>query len=143
MKYWDSSAVAPLLLHEASSSMVRHLYRGDPEMVVWWGTTLECVSAISRHERNRDVTSADATRSLAELDALAAEWHEVSPGEQVRSTARRLLRTHALGAADALQLAAALVVAEGQAAARTIVTLDARLADAARREGFAVEPASV
>jgi predicted nucleic acid-binding protein len=45
---------------------------------------------------------------------------------------------HPLRAADALQLAAAVVAAEGIPASLSIVTLDERLAAAARREGFVV-----
>jgi predicted nucleic acid-binding protein len=45
---------------------------------------------------------------------------------------------HILRAADALQLAAAVVVAEGLPSSLDIVTLDERLAAAARREGFTV-----
>jgi hypothetical protein len=50
----------------------------------------------------------------------------------------RLLRVHALRAGDALQLAAALVAAEGQPGSLEIVTLDERLALAASREGLRV-----
>jgi hypothetical protein len=39
---------------------------------------------------------------------------------------------------DALQLAAALVAAEGKATALPLVTLDRRLGEAARLEGFSV-----
>ena len=57
-------------------------------------------------------------------------------------TADRVLRTHALRAADAFQLAAAIVAADGEPRSLTFVTLDARLALAAGREGFPViEPA--
>lgn len=53
-------------------------------------------------------------------------------------TARRLLRVHALRAADALQLAAAIAASEADPASLKLVTLDERLAEAARREGFPV-----
>ena len=43
-----------------------------------------------------------------------------------------------LRAADALQLAAAFAAAERRPASLEIVTLDDRLANAARKEGFAV-----
>ena len=49
-----------------------------------------------------------------------------------------MLRVHALRAADALQLAAALLASDEEPAGLDIVTLDSRLADAARREGFRV-----
>jgi len=43
---------------------------------------------------------------------------------------------HPLRAADALQLAAAFVAAERQPSSLAVVTLDDRLAVAARKEGF-------
>jgi len=62
----------------------------------------------------------------------------VQPVQSARRAARRLLRVHPLRVADALQLAAALVGCEGNPATLEIVSLDDRLIDAARREGFPV-----
>jgi hypothetical protein len=45
---------------------------------------------------------------------------------------------HPLRAADALQLAAAVIAAERRPASLEVVTLDDRLASAARKEGFVV-----
>jgi predicted nucleic acid-binding protein len=50
----------------------------------------------------------------------------------------RFLRVHRLRAADALQLAAAFTAAERRPVSLRVVTLDERLADAARKEGFAL-----
>ena len=72
-------------------------------------------------------------------DLLAESWNEIQPVVAVRSAARRLLRVHALRAAGAFQLAAAVVAAEGQPSSLEIVTLDEQLAAAARREGFTLE----
>jgi hypothetical protein len=138
LKFWDSSAIVPLLVGEATTESMRALATEDPLMLVWWATPVECVSAISRLERDGDVTADGATAALERLDALAEGWNEVQPVEAARMAARRLLRVHALRAADALQLAAAVVASEGNAASLEIVTLDDRLIDAARREGFVV-----
>jgi hypothetical protein len=54
--------------------------------------------------------------------------------------ARRLLAAHPLRAADALQLAAALVACDERSDMLAFVTLDDRLAKAARRGGFVVVP---
>jgi hypothetical protein len=51
-----------------------------------------------------------------------------------------VLAAHPLRAADALQLAAALVWTGEAAAGEAFVCLDERLRDAARREGFEVLP---
>jgi hypothetical protein len=57
----------------------------------------------------------------------------------LREAAGRALAVHPLRAADALQLAAALVWSDG-AIGESFVCLDAALRDAARREGFDVRP---
>ena len=112
----------------------------DPEMVVWWATEVECESAIARVEREDVLSSAEAERSRELLADLTDLWREIEPGDLQRRGARRLLRTHVLRAADALQLSAAIVASDGDPAALEFVTLDDRLADAARLEGFIVAP---
>lgn len=140
MRFWDSSAVVPLLVDEPTTDAVRAALEENPTMLVWWATEIECVSAIARLERQGDL-AADATLvALDRLDALAGGWHEVQPVESVRRAAKRALRVHSLRTADALQLAAAIVGSEGQPATLDVISLDDRLTDAARREGFAVVP---
>ncbi|MCE7960365.1 MAG: PIN domain-containing protein, partial [Acidobacteria bacterium ACB2] len=38
MRFWDASAIVPLLVSQASTERVRRLYREDPAVVVWWAT---------------------------------------------------------------------------------------------------------
>jgi len=38
MRFWDASAVAPLLAEQPLSVRARTLLAQDPEMVVWWST---------------------------------------------------------------------------------------------------------
>jgi predicted nucleic acid-binding protein len=71
---------------------------------------------------------------------LVALWTEIQPGEVLRERALRLLASHNLRAADALQLAAALVWAEERPAGRRFICLDAHLREAARLDGFTVLP---
>jgi hypothetical protein len=139
LRYWDSSAIIPLTVTEARTDSMRAIAEEDPVMCVWWATEVECASALARLEREGALTDTATTGALERLDLLAESWNELQPVVAVRSTARRLLRVHALRAADALQLAAAVVAAEGRPASLGIVTLDERLAAAARREGFTVE----
>ena len=138
MRFWDSSAIVPLLVGEASTAAMQELGGSDPAMLVWWMTPFECLSAIARLERRGELTSEATEEALERLDSLAEGWNEGQPVEAVRRAARRILRVHPLGAADALQLASAAVAGEGHAASLEIVTLDEQLADAARREGFKV-----
>jgi len=112
-------------------------------MVVWWGSEVECVSALARRERDGALNPRAMKLALERLQRLAAAWHEIDPSDEVREAAIRLLRVHPLRAADALQLAAAFAAAERRPASLEIVTLDDRLADAARKEGFAVTDLAV
>ena len=138
MKFWDSSALVPLCVEEPATDLSLALLQEDPQVAVWWTTPVECASALARLEREGALSSDAATDAFARLDQLAAAWFEVEPHDEIREVARRLLRVHALRAADALQLAAAYVVAERRPPTIAIVTLDDRVRQAALKEGFAV-----
>jgi uncharacterized protein len=140
MRFWDSSAVVPLLVRRPESEVVAAVLDEDPDMIVCWTTPVECASALARLRREGHVDVARESAVLALLRELADEWTEVVPAEQMRETAYRLLRTHALRAADALQLAAARTWA-GRPAGDAFVTFDTRLAEAAALEGFTPLPA--
>ena len=138
MRFWDSSAIVPLLVSEASTTAVRLEFERDPDIAAWWATGVECASALSRLERAHELDPAEVTAALERLRAMSAAWHEVQPVPRARQAALRVLRLHDLQAADAMQLAAALVASEDEPASLAVVTLDGRLARAAEREGFAV-----
>jgi predicted nucleic acid-binding protein len=107
---------------------------------VWWGTPVECGSAIARRERDGKLTSTASNLAFEQLRALQSSWSEVTPSVKLRDIALRILRTHRLRAADSLQLAAAIVAADEQPATLGFVCLDERLTAAALREGFTVSP---
>lgn len=138
MIFWDSSALVALLVDEADSETRRQQLQMDPELAVWWGTPVECESAIQRRVREGSLSVADARLARERLADLSAAWHEVSPVVAVRTLSRRLLRTHPLRAADALQLAAALALGEAGLNEFTFACSDARLATAAETEGLYV-----
>lgn len=141
MRFWDASAIVPLVLAEAERNQMLEELQRDAAMFVWWGTPVECASAIARREREEALTLADADSALRRLRSLAAAWHEIQPARTVRETALRLLRVHPLRAADSLQLAAAIVAADGEPQSLPFVCLDDRLGEAAMREGFSLVPA--
>jgi predicted nucleic acid-binding protein len=138
VKFWDASAIVPLLIAEASTRRLQALAAGDPDMLVWSGSQVECVSALARLERDGALDPQVALLAFDRLKQLAAGWHEVDPSDIVREVAARFLRVHPLRAADALQLAAAFIAAEQRPASLEMITLDERLASAAQKEGFAV-----
>lgn len=138
MIFWDSSAVVPLLVSEATTALREEQARADPAMLVWWGTAVECASALQRLAREGGLTAAGVRASEVRLRHLENHWVEVEPTAAVRRQAERLLRLHPLRAADSLQLAAALVACHHEPTTLVFQTADTRLADAARREGFTV-----
>ena len=138
MRFWDASAIVPLLIAEAPTRRLQAFAATDPDILVWWGSEVECASALARLERDATLDPRAAVLAFDRLKQLASGWHEIDPTDIVRETATRLLRVHPLRAADALQLAAAIVAAEQRPAALEMLTLDDRLASAARKECFAV-----
>ena len=138
MRFWDASAIVPLLMNETSTRHLQALATTDPVMLVWWGTEVECASAIARLEHDSTLVEPAVTQAFERLKQLTKGWHEVDPSDVVREAAVRFLRVHPLRTADALQLAAAFVAAERRPASLELVTLDDRLGAAARKEGFAL-----
>ena len=142
MKFWDSSALLPLLLPDQRSALLVALLQDDPGAAVWWATPVECISALCRLERDQRLSPAGAAAAAQRLLEAAKGWTEVPPVERVRDQAVRLLRVHPLRAAQALPLAAAIVLSDYQPSSLPFVTLDQHLAHAAEREGFEVLGAS-
>ncbi len=140
MIYWDSSALVPLLVAEARSSDCTRLLRADGAMVAWGLTPVEALSAVHRRHRERSLSHERWRRAQRRLALLRNVWNEVRDLELVAKRAERLLAAHALRAADALQLAAALVACEEHPERLSFACLDVALGAAAGREGFRVVP---
>lgn len=140
MRFWDASAIIPLCLSEPRTPRLKRLVQGDAVIVAWWVTPVECYSAFARLRRDAIFTRAEEDQARQVLARVGEAWTEIEPSREIRATAARLLLLHPLRAADALQLAAALAWAHGQAAGQAFVCLDARLRDAAQLEGFRVLP---
>lgn len=134
--FWDSSALVPLLLPEPRSRPLTALLMTDKEVVIWWATPLECQSAIYRRHRTAPLPQQTMRDLNDRLRAFVEHASTIAPTDDVRRRAARLLAGHALRAADALQLAAALAWCEEQPHNETFVSLDDRLGAAARKEGF-------
>jgi len=140
MKFWDSSAVVALCIIEPHTPGVEKLLKSDDKMVVWWGTQLECLSALSRRVREGSISKPQAVGFEKSLSLLVSAWIEINPKDAVRDRARRILPIHSLKASDALQLAAALVFSRENPFGLEFVCLDMRLRECAEKEGFTVLP---
>lgn len=138
MRFWDTSALVPLVFDEPSTEAMTALVADDPEVVVWMFTSVELLSTIARLERS--AAGLDDVLSGVRRDALdrIRRCYTVTMVDAVRMRAERLVGVHALSAADALQLAAALVVSRERPETLELVTLDKLMARAARLEGFPV-----
>lgn len=135
--FWDASALVPLCIWEATTEQVRaHLRRFAP--VVWWGTSVEVHSAISRLYREGAIDASGRDGALARLHMLSQGWSEILPDDSLRSLAGSLLNSYCLRAADSLQLAAALTWCQQKPANRTLICGDRRLSEVARSAGFTV-----
>lgn len=141
MRYWDSSALVPCLIRQAATPLCERLLTADREVVTWWATPIECASALHRERRSGRISPDAATAALDHLERMSDHLVLVEAGRIVRDRALRLLAVHPIISADALQLAAALIWSAERPRGREFVTLDGRLATAAREEGFAVLPA--
>ncbi len=134
--YWDASPVIALLVGEPAAARYRRFQ--NERIVTWRGTSLECISAIARRERE----GADlemVAESYRRLAAMRDGWQEVHANESLHRTAARLLKSHPLRTGDALQLDAALLASNFEAHSARFLTEDARRKQAAEREGFVVD----
>ncbi len=140
MNFWDTSALVPLLIREGASEALREVYSADDALTVWWGSPVEVHSALRRRELMGELDAQALARARADLGALAEAWTEVPASPRLRETAVHVIQRHALRAADAFQLAAALLAAAGEPRSLPLVTLDVRLRSAAVAEGFPLLP---
>lgn len=138
VRFWDTSALVPLLVTERETARAERWLREDAGVVVWTLTRVELLSAFAR--RRRAEPGAARRLQAARRDLLSAweHWSEITAVDVVRRHAERVVETHPLRAADALQIGAALVAAEDTPAGLEFVTLDHEQAQAAEREGFRV-----
>ena len=142
MKFWDSSALVPLLISEPESCRMEDLLAWDSDMALGWTTPVECIGALARSQRIGRLAESSLRRAKAMLDFLLRSAVEVQADEDVRNEASRLVLVHPLRSADALQLASAIVWREVQGRTAHFVCLDDRLRMAAVLEGFQVLPYS-
>lgn len=138
MKFWDTSALAPLVVDEPATPAMRDLAASDPDVIVWTLSSVELLSVLGRLGR-RTPELADLLPGVR-LDAmdLFRHWAAVTHVEGVKRRAERLVGVHPLSAADAMQLGAAVLASGDRPETLPFVTLDRTLARAAQLEGFRV-----
>ena len=136
MRFWDSSALVPLFIEQLATPRVRDVFAADGAVATWWAAPVECASSFARMQREGRLEPPQFHDALVRMRIAQAAWTELGPSADVREQAIRLVRVHDLRAGGALQLAAAIVVADFRPASLEFVTLDTRQAEAADKEGF-------
>jgi len=136
VSFWDTSALAPLLVREADSDIREAELLGGGVIVVWWGTRVELRSALERRRREGDLPQVSYEAALQRLRLLIGQSFIVEPSEFCLKRAERLLALHPLRAADSLQLAAALLACREHTEEAEFHCADIRLCEAEALEGF-------
>lgn len=140
MAFWGTSAIIALCCWQRETVESRRLRREFQRMIVWWGTPVEARSALARLVREGHLTTEKRLRAAARLAQLRVAWDEILPTEKVRSLTEDLPDSHGVRAADAAQLAAALVWCRERPKQRPLVCFDEGLRAAATALGFSVRP---
>lgn len=138
MRYWDASALVPLIVAEPSSDIMRERLAEDGRIATWVWSYTEIAGAVERRARDGAISRDQRLSVLRRLLVLAESWDEVTDVLAVRSRANSLLARHHLRAADAGQLGAALFLQEKVVTPLSFVCLDRNLSAAASREGLHV-----
>ena len=138
MRFWDSSALVPLLIVERGTSVTARWYRRDPGVVVWMLTRVELLSALARRRRLNPGYAPAVAAARRDVFDVWERWSEVTAVDVVRRHAERIVENHPIRAADALQIGAALAAGEHDPALVEFVTLDEVQATVAEGEGFRV-----
>lgn len=140
MRFWDSSAIIPLLVLEKETEYCTRAFQADKDVMVWTLSKVEVLSALCRRQREKALSDESFERALSRMNDFFDSAFEVYTIPKVKERALRLLRVHPLRAADALQLASVLVATQEDTSKLELMCFDERLKQAARREGFSVNP---
>ena len=135
MRFWDSSALVPLLSDEEKTDVVRALFQQDRNIVTAFITPVEVISAICRKAGvNRDLRRS----AMLRYAVLKANWTLVDDYEQLMISAHSIAAQRCLRTGDAIQLACAIRARPDKSL--PFVSFDEELLEAAAAEGFPILP---
>ena len=138
MKFWDSSAIVPLLILERETEECLRIFKSDPDVIVWTMSKVEVFSALCRRFRQKGMNEEVFDSVKIRMGLFFDGAFEIVSIPRVKERALRLLQIHSLKAADALQLAAALVATQEMPAKLAFMSFDEQLSKAAKCEGFLI-----
>ena len=135
--YFDTSAVVPLLVDEATTELCSRLWNESTRVVSVRLVYPEARAALAQARRLGRITRSQLAEAVAELDSLVDQIDIIELGADIARSAGDLAEQHGLRGYDSVHLAAALAVADDEL---VLVTGDAELATAAMSAGIAVAP---
>jgi predicted nucleic acid-binding protein len=140
ISFWDTSSIVPLCCQQELSQQMRELWRETRRVVVWWGTSVEVRSAISRLQAEGKLTAGNVQLALERLESLREQWREITPSDKLRDIAETLPEIYGLRALDSFQLAAALVWCNEKPKNRVFICHDDKLKKTAQKARFTIKP---
>ncbi len=140
MRFWDTSALVPLIVNENETDYCIRLLAEDQEILVWCLTKVEAMSALCRRVKEGGLPESDFRHAKARLTTILDGAYEIMAIGTVRNRTCRLLEVHPLRAADACQIGAALVACQEKPERLPLMCFDQRLKAAALKEGFVLNP---
>ncbi len=137
--YAESSAVLAWLLDEDAAQTVVELLAADELIVASDLTLVECDRALYRAVALRELTDADAADRRAHLATVSSHWTLLRIGSEVLERARQSFPGRPIRTLDAIHLAS-LLVARSAVPGLALLSLDARVRDAAASLGIELRP---
>ena len=132
--YFDTSAVVPLIVEEPSSPMCMRLWNEATRAVSVRLMYPEARAALAQAQRMARLSQEQLVRAVDQLDLLTGQMSFIEVTQRLVSVAGKLAEAHQLRGYDAVHLAAARSMADGDA---VLISGDRRLIEAAAREGLA------
>ncbi len=126
--YFDTSAVVPLIIDEPSTELCNRVWNESTRVVSVRLLYPEACAALARAERMGRITRSQLRAAVTDLESIIAEIDHVEVTAKLATSAGDLAQAHGLRGYDAVHLAAASAVADGDV---VLMTGDADLASAA------------
>lgn len=132
--YFDTSAIVPLIIEEATSETCRRLWNEATRVASVRLLHPETRAALARAERMGRLTSRQLASAVDDLEAVIAELDVIEVSSDIAHAGGELAQRFGLRGYDAVHLAAGLAMNDDEVA---FVTGDHDLAAAARAAGMA------
>lgn len=133
--YFDTSAVVPLIINEPSTDLCTRVWNESSRIVCARLLHPEARAALAKAERMGRVDRSQLDAAVTELDSIIGEIDHIEVTAELARAAGDLAQAHGLRGYDAVHLAAAVTVADGEL---VLVTGDSDLVAAASAIGLAV-----